>query len=112
MPANVLIVIGTLGTLIFGIWLAIDFDAYHPWDGWIIAALVLWAISAGLGQRAGQTYAQAQQLAARLAAENRGSEPSVELKALLQSGAAMWMNLASTVAVLLILVIMIYKPGA
>ena len=111
-PANVLIVIGTLGTLIFGIWLAIDFDAYHPWDGWIIAALVLWAISAGLGQRAGQTYAQAQQLAARLSAENRGSEPSVELKALLQSGAAMWMNLASTVAVLLILVIMIYKPGA
>jgi hypothetical protein len=111
-PANILVVIGTLGTLIFGIWLAIDFDAYQVWDGWILLAIVLWAISASTGQRGGRTYNEAAQLAGRLDAENRGAEPSAELKALLQNRQAMWLNIASTVAVLLILIDMIYKPGA
>jgi hypothetical protein len=38
-------------TLGFGIWLAISLDAYHPWDGWIIAAIVLWAVAGGTGAR-------------------------------------------------------------
>ena len=111
-PANILIVVGTLGTIIFGIWLAIDFDAYKVWDGWILIAIVLWAISASTGQRGGKNYAEAQQLAERLAAENRGGESSAELKALLQNRNAMWLNIVSSVAVLLILIDMIYKPGA
>lgn len=111
-PANVLIIVGTVGTLVFGIWLAIDYDAYQVWDGWILAAIVLWAISAGTGQRGGKTYAEAQKLAERLDAENRGAEPSPELRALLTSRTAMWLNIVSSLAVLLILVDMIYKPGA
>jgi Predicted integral membrane protein (DUF2269) len=111
-PANILVAVGTLGTLIFGIWLAIDFDAYKVWDGWVLIALVLWAIAAGTGQRGGRTYQQAAQLAGRLDAENRGAEPSAELKAMLQDRQAMWLNIVSSVAVLLILIDMIYKPGA
>jgi uncharacterized membrane protein len=111
-PANILITLGTLGTLIFGIWLAIDFDAYKVWDGWILIALVLWFIAAGTGQRGGMTYQRAAQLAGRLDAENRGSEPSAELKALLQNRQAMWLTIISSVTVLLILIDMIYKPGA
>ena len=57
-PANVLVIVGTIGTLLLGIWLAIDAEAYQVWDGWIIAAIVLWAISAGTGQRGGVTYAR------------------------------------------------------
>ena len=53
-PANVLIIVGTLGTLIFGIWLAIDFDAYQVWDGWILAAIVLWAISSSISSRSSE----------------------------------------------------------
>ena len=111
-PANILVVVGTLGTLIFGIWLAIDADAYQVWDGWVLGALVLWAIAAGTGQRGGQVYAEAQKLAARLSSEGRGDQPSAELQAMLQDRRAMWLNVLSSVAVLDLLVIINYKPGA
>jgi uncharacterized membrane protein len=111
-PANVLVIVGTLGTLLFGIWLAIDADEYQVWDGWVIAAIVLWAISAGTGQRGGQTYAEAQKLAERLVAEGRGEEPSPELVARLKDRNAVILNVVSSVAVLVIAVLMIYKPGA
>ena len=55
---------------------------------------------------------EAAKLAGRLDAENRGGESSPELKALLQNRNAMWLNIVSSVAVLLILIDMIYKPGA
>jgi hypothetical protein len=111
-PANILVAIGTIGTLIFGIWLAINSDAYHPWDWWVLLAIVLWAISGATGQRGGQTYQEAQKLATQLAGEGRGDEPSAELRTRLQDRQAMWLNVVSSVAVLAILVIMIYKPGA
>lgn len=111
-PANILVVVGTIGTLIFGIWLAIDSDAYKVWDGWVLLAIALWVVSAGTGQRGGQTYAEAQKLAAQLAADGRGDEPSAELRVRLQDRRAMWLNIVSSAAVLAILIVMIYKPGA
>ena len=111
-PANVLVIAGTVGTLVFGIWLAIQVDGYRVWDGWILGAIVLWAIAAFTGQRGGQAYAQAQKLASRLEGEGRADEPSGELRTLLQDRRAMWLNIVSSLAVLLILVDMIYKPGA
>jgi hypothetical protein len=111
-PAMVLVVVGTIGTLLLGIWLAIDAEAYQVWDGWIIAAIVLWVISAGTGQRGGVTYAEAQKLAERLAAEGRGDEPSAELRTMLQDRRAALLNVVSSLAILVILYLMIYKPGA
>jgi uncharacterized membrane protein len=111
-PANVLVIAGTIGTLVFGVWLAIDVEAYKLWDGWILAAFVLWALSAATGQRGGVAYANAAKLAGRLAGEGRGDEQSDELRALLQNRRAMWLNIVSSLAVLLLLVDMIYKPGA
>jgi uncharacterized membrane protein len=111
-PANVLVIVGTLGTLVFGIWLAIERDEYQVWDGWIIAALVLWAIASATGQRGGRPYMEAQKLAERLAAEGRGEEPSPELRAKLKDRNAMILNGVNGVAVLLLLIDMIYKPGA
>src|SRR5687768_7434080 len=49
---NVLWNIGGLGTIVFGVWLAIYVDGYEVWDGWIIGAIVLWAIATELGRRA------------------------------------------------------------
>ena len=111
-PANVLVIAGTVGTLVFGVWLAIYDDAYKLWDGWILAALVLWAVAAGTGQRGGVTYANAAKLAGRLAGEGRGDEPNEELRTLLKDRRAMWLNIVSSLAVLVLLVDMIYKPGA
>jgi hypothetical protein len=50
--ANVLWDVGGLGTLVFGVWLALYVDGYELWDGWIIAAIVLWAIATETGRRA------------------------------------------------------------
>jgi predicted integral membrane protein DUF2269 len=109
-PANVAIIVGTLGTLLLGIWLAIDADAYQVWDGWVLAAIVLWAISAETGRRGGVTYQEAEKQAKALVAEGR-NEPNAELTARLRDRTAALLNVASTVAILLILVDMIWKPG-
>jgi hypothetical protein len=50
-PARALWNGGALGVLVFGIWLALDVDSYDLWDGWIIAALVLWLVAGGVGGR-------------------------------------------------------------
>ncbi|MDX6424009.1 MAG: putative integral rane protein [Gaiellaceae bacterium] len=111
-PANILIVVGTLGTLIFGIWLAVERDEYQVWDGWILAALVLWAVASEAGRRGGLPYMEAKKLAERLAAEGRADEPSPELHAKLKDRSGMMLNALSSLAVLLLLLDMIYKPGA
>jgi hypothetical protein len=111
-PANVLVIVGTLGTLIFGIWLAIERDEYQVWDGWILVALVLWAVASETGRRGGLPYIEAKKLAERLAAEGRGDEPSPELHAKLKDRNAMMLQALSSLAVLFLLLDMIYKPGA
>src|SRR6187551_1030512 len=42
--------VGGLGTLIFGIWLALNLDQYDFFDFWILLALALWFVATGLGQ--------------------------------------------------------------
>jgi len=111
-PANVLVVVGTLGTLIFGIWLAIERDEYKVWDGWVVAALVLWVVAAETGRRGGLPYMEAKKVAERLAGEGRAEEPSPELHAKLKDRTGMILNAVSSLAVLLLLLDMIYKPGA
>ncbi len=56
---TVMIAAGSIGTIVFGIWLAISLDAFQVWDGWVIAAIVLWAIAAEVGRRAGEGYGEA-----------------------------------------------------
>jgi hypothetical protein len=89
--ASVLWAVGGLGTLVFGIWLAIYVKGYQVWDGWIIAAIVLWAAATELGRRAEVGF--------------RGREGTTVAQA------AMWHWLRSAL-VLALLVIMVYKPGA
>ena len=50
-PARALWNGGALGVLVFGIWLALDVDSYELWDGWVIAALVLWLVAGAVGGR-------------------------------------------------------------
>jgi uncharacterized membrane protein len=51
--------VGGGGTIVFGIWLALNRPEYELWDGWVIVALVLWVIAAGAGIRLGSAYASA-----------------------------------------------------
>jgi hypothetical protein len=82
--------VGLMGVLVFGVWLAIDLDAYQLWDGWILASLVLWMLSGWAGGRAGKEAERGPE----------GREGWIRYQAL------------NSAAVLLILVLMIWKPGA
>jgi hypothetical protein len=97
--ANAFWAAGALGTLAFGIWLALYVDGYDLLDGWILSAIVLWAVATELGRRA-----QAAFTAAPAGAE-LASVPRL-------SGRATLMHWLRSLAVLALLVVMIYKPGA
>jgi hypothetical protein len=107
---TVMVVVGTLGTIVFGVWLAISVDGYAVWDGWILAAIVLWAIGSETGRRGGAEYAAAGARAEELAAAGTTSSP--ELAAAFGASRGFWLHVATFVVVVLILVDMIWKPGA
>jgi uncharacterized membrane protein len=108
---TVMVIAGLVATLVFGIWLAISVDEYQVWDGWVIAAIVLWAIGGATGKRGGEAYERAERRARELAASG-SDEPSAELAALMNDRTALVLNTISTLATLLILIDMIWKPGA
>ena len=89
--AGIVVGVGMMGAIVFGIWLAIDDDRYQVWDGWILASLVLWAISAWAGGRAGRAFGQD---------PVGGRRAGIRFQAL------------NSLGVLVILVLMIWKPGA
>lgn len=89
--------VGALGTLVFGIWLALYVENYEIWDGWILGAIVLWAIATELGRRAQAGYTPAAAAGAEAVAGAR------------QAALMHWLR---SVAVLALLVVMIYKPGS
>jgi hypothetical protein len=91
-PALALWNAGALGVLVFGVWLALEVDGYELWDGWIIAAIVLWLIGSGA--------------AGRLGAAIRGGQPIQGIDG------ARAMVAVMSLATLLLLADMIFKPGA
>ena len=108
---DALIAIGMLGTIIFGIWLALDVDGYEIWDGWIIAALILWLVAAAVGGQVGKVYNGARDRAKALVDGGRDA-PSSELSAMLRSQHGVVLHGLMILVVLVLLVVMIYKPGA
>lgn len=81
--------VGGAGTLVFGVWLAIDLDNYDLLDGWVLGALLLWAVAAYSGVRLGAALQ-----------DGEGTSGTGLLYGLL------------TVATAALLVVMIFKPGA
>ena len=96
--AEILWGIGGAGTLLFGVWLVLDVDGFELWDGWIIAALVLWFLSAA-------THRQAY-VAINPAAAGEGAAAVPDPRAM-----ARWHALRAAI-VLALLLIMFFKPGA
>jgi hypothetical protein len=79
--------VGGLLTLVFGVWLALD--DYSIVDGWILTALVLWAIAGATGVRIGMAL--------------DSGEGGARVRPLYA---------VMTLAVLALLFVMIFKPGA
>ena len=108
---NACIAIGGVGTIVFGIWLAIALIAYQPWDGWVIGAIVLWAVAMATGGRAGVAYTKGMKKAEELQASGQ-SGPSAELLELNRASSGLLMQTLATIAIALLLIDMIWKPGA
>ena len=103
--------IGSIGTIVFGIWLAISLDNVKVWDGWVIAAIILWAITAEVGRRSDVAYQPALARARELVAAGQ-TAPNAELTSLARTSRGLMLHSIATVALLLILIDMIWKPGA
>jgi uncharacterized membrane protein len=88
---GIVVGVGMTGAIIFGIWLAIHVDGYELWDGWILVSLVLWAATAWAGGQAGRAF-EADPVA--------GRAKGIRYQAI------------ASIGVLLILILMIWKPGA
>ena len=108
---NKVVIAGVLGTLVFGIWLAIERAHVAVWSGWVIIAIVLWAVAAGTGQRTGAEYMRAMAKAEELETGGQAG-PNADLLALNRTSRGLWLHTISTIAVALILIDMIWKPGA
>ena len=80
--------VGGLGTLILGIWLALNLEQYDFFDGWIIGAIALWFVATGLGQTVQRRVASG------------------------ETSAIAAMHWIRTLVIIGLLVLMIWKPGA
>lgn len=108
---NALTVVGLLVAITFGIWLAILRDAFQVWDGWVITAIVLWSIATALLFRSFLEYAKPAEKARALVASGQNG-PDVELRTLNRTSTGLLLRVAASAAVVLIVVDMIWKPGA
>jgi hypothetical protein len=108
---TVLIGIGSLGVLILGIVLAFEADSYAIWDPWIVAALIMWAVMGELGRRTGLAYDAAGAKARELVAAGH-DVPNPELGAMFRSSRGLTFHFATVAVLVLLLLDMIFKPGA
>jgi hypothetical protein len=108
---NAVVGVGAGGTLLLGIWLAFKLDSYALWDGWILAALVLWILSMPIGQRTGVEYTRGMTKAKELQTAGQ-TGPNTELLALNRTTSGVVLHALASAVVLLIVLDMIFKPGA
>jgi uncharacterized membrane protein len=108
-PVGAMLVgIGALLTLVFGIALA-EHHGFGLSPSWIQAALGLWVAAMVVGAYGGRQARHARHLAARLATE--GDEPSPELHHLVSARVPLAASVASGLMLLAILVLMVWQPG-
>jgi hypothetical protein len=110
-PADVLAWVGATGTLVFGIWLAVDVEAYELWDAWILGAFLFWLVAEEAIRREDLTLKRARHLA-RTPALPRAGDPTAELRAVLRSRETLTLHIVGSGALLVLLALMIFKPGA
>jgi hypothetical protein len=103
---TILISAGLAVVVALGVYLALASSRYEIWNLWVIVAIVLAIAFGGIGQRSGAYYTDVQKLA---------EGPDVdggEVLARLQAPTGMRLHLATVVIFLLIVLDMVFKPGA
>ena len=108
---TVLVGVGSVGALILGVVLAFEANGYAIWDPWIVAAVIMWAAMGELGRRTGLAYDAAGAKARELGAAGHDA-PNPELGAMFRSSRGLIFHFATVTVLLLLLLDMIFKPGA
>jgi hypothetical protein len=111
MVATGATIVGLGGVIVMGIWLAILRVDFHPWDGWVIGAIVLWCIATVALLRSFGEYAKPVEKARALATSGQNAA-SAELTALNRTSTGLMLRVLGSAAILVIVVDMIWKPGA
>ena len=104
-----LVALGALLVVPFGLWL-VQLGDWGYGAGWVDAALALFVVVSVLGGIGGRRPKRARKLAARLAQE--GNRESAELRELLDDRQGLALNYLAGLLVLVIVVLMVFKPGA
>jgi hypothetical protein len=102
---------GLVGAIAFGIWLTILREAFQVWDGWVITAIVLWAVATVALLRAFVESTMPAARARELVASGE-TERSAELATLNRTPTGLALRGLASLAIVLIVVDMIWKPGA
>lgn len=97
-PANYIVTAGSVVALVFGLWLVIYQDEHEIFDAWVFFSLLLWVVAVATGFFAGRYYVDAMK------------RPEPEATDLRRRG-LLFHSLAS-LAFVVIVVLMIFKPGA
>ena len=100
--------IGSITSLVLGIWL-VHHAGYSYGTFWVWAAIVLWVVAGALGARGGRYQTKAGEEAARLA--GAGDTMTAELRALVRDPLGNALSYGSGLTLLLILILMVWKPG-
>lgn len=100
--------VGSIGALVFGVWLWHE-RGYSIGAAWIWISLALWVVANALGGIGGRHQERARELAERLA--GAGDATTDELRALLRDPKGTAMSWLAGIATVLMLVLMIWKPG-
>ena len=107
--AVVAVALGALLTLVIGLWLVGDRD-YSFSEVWVWLSLVLWVAAVWAGQTGGKRDRGTRHLAERLSAETNIATP--ELRARLRDPVSLSLSYGSGAALVVVLALMIWKPGA
>jgi hypothetical protein len=103
---NILVMGGSGLVLILGIILALDGDGLHIYDGWIIAAIILFAALGYVGSKTGAYYTDVEK-----AANSGAPDAEADVLARLRAPTGANLHLATVAIFLLIALDMIVKPG-
>jgi hypothetical protein len=104
---TILVIAGAALVLVFGVILALDSDTFEIWNAWIIAGIILWAALGAVGQRTGAYYSGVEEFAKK---SDAGTEAEVLARLRASTGANL--HFATVAIFVLLLLDMIFKPGA
>jgi uncharacterized membrane protein len=103
------IALGALMTLVLGLWLVSDRDFSYG-ELWVVLSLILWVVAVGAGQAGGARDKETRLLAEQLAAGSNEATP--ELRDRMHDPRTLALSYGSGVALVVVLALMIWKPGA